>query len=182
MACLRIVRHPRACGLLGPRGGAAAAASRSGRSSRSGARRRRRGRCRRGSTRRTAGSPGSAGRSAASASRRTPAAGPCSSRRKIRVSRRGQLVGDLLDRDEAARAGRALDLEVVAVVVMELLQRLDDQEVDREPDRPAPVRVAAEQPDVGLARLVVRRVSVCAVARRTRTGARWWTCESARTP
>ena len=44
-----------------------------------------------------------------------------------------------------AGAGRALDPEVVAVVVVELLQRLDQQVVDREPDRPAPVRVAAEQ-------------------------------------
>src|SRR5687767_15446879 len=32
-----------------------------------------------------------------------------------------------------------------AVEVVELLQRLDQQEVDREPDRAAPVRVAAEE-------------------------------------
>src|SRR5688500_12301581 len=39
---------------------------------------------------------------------------------------------------------RALDAETFSEVVMELLERLDDEEVDREPDRPAPVRVAAK--------------------------------------
>src|SRR5204863_352174 len=37
---------------------------------------------------------------------------------------------------------------------MELLQGLNDEEVDRKPDRPAPVRVAPEQPAVGFGRLV----------------------------
>src|SRR5690349_3167916 len=55
-----------------------------------------------------------------------------------------ELFGHIVDRDEVARADRALDLEVIAVIVMELLQRLDDEEVDGKPDRPAPVRVAAE--------------------------------------
>src|SRR5678815_54646 len=63
---------------------------------------------------------------------------------------RAELLGHVVDRDEPARADRALDLEVIAVVVMELLQRFDDEEVDREPDRTAPVRVAAEQSRVGL--------------------------------
>ena len=45
--------------------------------------------------------------------------------------------------------------EVVAVVVVELLERLDQQVVDREPDRAAPVRVAAEQSRPRLGRLVV---------------------------
>jgi hypothetical protein len=39
--------------------------------------------------------------------------------------------------------------------VVESLERLDDQEVDREPDRPAPVRIAAEQPRRGFGRIVV---------------------------
>jgi hypothetical protein len=38
-----------------------------------------------------------------------------------------------------ATAGRALDFEVVAVVVMESLQCFNDQVVEGEPDRPAPV-------------------------------------------
>ena len=44
-----------------------------------------------------------------------------------------------------ARAGGALDFEIVAQVVVELLQRLDQQIIHRKPDRPAPVRIAAEQ-------------------------------------
>src|SRR2546427_6523302 len=43
-----------------------------------------------------------------------------------------------------ARARRAFYFEVVAVVVMELLERFDNQVVKRKPDWPAPVRVAAE--------------------------------------
>src|SRR5688572_31262528 len=57
---------------------------------------------------------------------------------------------DLVDRAQPAGAGRALHAEVVAVVVMKLLQRLDDEVVHREPDRAAPVRVAAEQAGVRL--------------------------------
>ena len=38
-----------------------------------------------------------------------------------------------------------LHFQGVAVVVVEFLQRFDDQEVDRKPDRPAPVRVASEK-------------------------------------
>ena len=41
---------------------------------------------------------------------------------------------------------------------MELLQRLDQQVVHREPDRAPPVRVAAEDPGGGLGRLVVHAV------------------------
>ena len=38
---------------------------------------------------------------------------------------------------------------------MEFLQRLDDQIVDGEPDRPSPVGVAAEQAGAGFRRLVI---------------------------
>ena len=44
-----------------------------------------------------------------------------------------------------SRAGGALYLELIAVVVMKLLQRLDQQKVHRKPDGTAPVRVAAFQ-------------------------------------
>src|SRR4051794_6631641 len=37
----------------------------------------------------------------------------------------GELVGDLIEAEELARAGRALHPEIVAVVVVELLDRLD---------------------------------------------------------
>src|SRR6266545_5588011 len=39
-----------------------------------------------------------------------------------------------------------LDLQLAAEEVVEALQRLDDEEVHREPDGPPPVRVAAEEP------------------------------------
>ena len=37
-----------------------------------------------------------------------------------------QFVGDVVDGDELAGPGRALRFEIVAVVVVELLQRLDE--------------------------------------------------------
>src|SRR5262245_53226940 len=61
-----------------------------------------------------------------------------------------------------SRAGRALDGEVVTVVVMKLLQRLDDQVIDREPDRSAPVRIAAEEARPRFGRFVVDRVELAA--------------------
>src|SRR6185503_12263438 len=65
------------------------------------------------------------------------------------------LLGDFPERQQSTRSGRTLDLVGVAEVMMKLLQRLDDQEVDGEPDRAAPVRVAAEQPAARFGRLVV---------------------------
>ena len=43
-----------------------------------------------------------------------------------------------------ARTSWTLNGEFVAIVMMEFLQRLDQQEIDREPDRPAPIGVAAK--------------------------------------
>src|SRR6185312_8678392 len=65
-----------------------------------------------------------------------------------------ELGRDLPEIEETAGAGRALDLQVVAVEVVESLQRLDEQVVDRKPDRSAPVRVTAEQPRARFPRLV----------------------------
>ena len=64
------------------------------------------------------------------------------------------LARDLAQVQLAPGAGRALDLEVVAVVAVQLEQRAQDHEVHREPDRPAPVRVAAEHAGVRLRRQV----------------------------
>src|SRR5438105_6787079 len=44
----------------------------------------------------------------------------------------------------ASRTGRAFDFEIVAVVVVEFLERLNEKIIDRQPDRPAPIRIAAE--------------------------------------
>src|SRR6266516_5184965 len=63
---------------------------------------------------------------------------------QLRQSAR-ELVGHFVDGFELAGAGRALDFEIVAVVVVKFLQRLDKQIIQRHPDRPAPVRVAAKQ-------------------------------------
>src|SRR6266545_6064671 len=56
----------------------------------------------------------------------------------------GQLGGDIPQGHELPGARGALDLETVAVEMVEPLDRLDQQEVHRYPDRPAPVGVAAE--------------------------------------
>src|SRR5262249_23511814 len=74
-----------------------------------------------------------------------------------------QLLADLPEVHHLSRPGRAFDLEVVAVAIVRevrviFLQRFDDQEVDREPHRPAPIRVAAEQPGLRLRRLVIYTV------------------------
>ena len=50
-----------------------------------------------------------------------------------------ELLGDLENRDIVTRTRRALDLEVVAIVVMKALQRLDDEKIHRHPDRTTPV-------------------------------------------
>src|SRR4051794_3053083 len=65
---------------------------------------------------------------------------------------------DLPERAFVSGSRRELDREVAPQVVVELLQRLDHQVVEREPDRAAPVRVAAEQMGVRVARLVANLV------------------------
>src|SRR5690349_21486725 len=47
-----------------------------------------------------------------------------------------QIAGHLIDRAMHARAARAFDEEFVPVVVMELLQRFNDQKVHGKPDGP----------------------------------------------
>src|SRR5687768_4772205 len=67
-------------------------------------------------------------------------------------------LGDLPERHHPPGSRRALHRVAVAEVVVELLERLDEQEVDRKPDRSAPVRVAPEEPTGGFGRLVVHPV------------------------
>src|SRR5438552_2085117 len=67
----------------------------------------------------------------------------------------GQLQADLPERHESVTARGAGHLEAVAVEVIELLERLDQEVVDGKPHRPAPVGVAAEEPARRLGRLVV---------------------------
>src|SRR5262249_55409010 len=73
-----------------------------------------------------------------------------------------KLLGNLIDAEIPPCARGTLDLEVISVIVVELLQRLDDQEVDGEPHGATPVGVTSEQARPGLIRLVVQleRVAV----------------------
>ena len=91
-----------------------------------------------------------------------------------------QVVGDLAERERVPAAGRVLDLEVVAEEPVVALEGADHEVVEREPDRPAPVGVAAEHRRRRLGRLVVDRrpdpldvelVGVLAVVRRHRAQA-----------
>src|SRR5580704_11352695 len=65
-----------------------------------------------------------------------------------------QLVRDVGKAEGLPRADRVFDAEIVAVIAVEAIQRLDQQEIDRHPDRPAPIGIAAEYPRPRLARLV----------------------------
>src|SRR5262245_65116519 len=49
-----------------------------------------------------------------------------------------------------ARTGGAFDFEGVAIVEIKLQQPTQDQHIDRQPDRPAPIGVSAEHSRVGL--------------------------------
>ena len=99
-------------------------------------------------------------RSGTARCRRTPAGARRSSGRKIDASRRPSSSATSNSVHCVARAGRALDLEVVAVVRVQVQQAAQDEVVDGEPHRPPPVRVAAEHPGVGLGRQVVHLVGL----------------------
>src|SRR4051794_6462173 len=53
---------------------------------------------------------------------------------------------------------RTFNEKIVTVVVVEFLDALYDEKIDRKPDRSAPVGVAAEQACAGLTRLVAHLV------------------------
>ena len=104
-------------------------------------------------------------------------------RPSVNVARQpaGDLRRDLEQVQLAPGAGRALDLEPVAVVAVQLEQAAQDDEVHREPHRAAPVRVAAEHAGVGLGRQVADLVAAGRPSR-TRTAASRWRREIARMP
>src|SRR5262249_14867195 len=62
-------------------------------------------------------------------------------RRQARADRPRHLA----QREALSGSGRILDREAVAIEVVVALERLHQEEVEREPDRAAPVGVAAEQ-------------------------------------
>src|SRR2546423_5823901 len=63
-------------------------------------------------------------------------------------------VRDFVQLQVAPGTSRAFDFEIVAVVVMKFLKRLDEQIIDRQPDRAAPIRVAAENICLRFGRIV----------------------------
>jgi hypothetical protein len=69
-----------------------------------------------------------------------------------------QLQRDFLQRQPGSRPYGAFDRELRAVEVVVPLQRLQHQEIDREPDRPPPIRVASEESGVPLGRHVVHPI------------------------
>src|SRR5262245_39913182 len=67
----------------------------------------------------------------------------------------GNLARDLPKSHHLSRPGGKLNLEAIAEIEVKFLQRLDQKKINREPDRPAPVGIPAEQPAARLRRLVV---------------------------
>ncbi len=68
-----------------------------------------------------------------------------------------QFVGHLRERHHHAAAGGALDFKFVAVVEVIPLDRFDQQVIQRKPDRPAPIAIAAEEVRLAVAGLVFER-------------------------
>src|SRR3974390_3243925 len=71
-----------------------------------------------------------------------------------------QFAGNIPQRKHPARSSWEFDLEVVTKVVMELLKRLDQKEIEGKPDWPAPVGIPTEQPRRRFAWIVVHPVHV----------------------
>ena len=71
---------------------------------------------------------------------------------------RAKFKGDLMKVHHAPRSGGAFDLEAVSVEMVVAFEGLEDEEVYREPDRPTPVRVAAEEASSGFARVIIDAV------------------------
>ena len=134
--------------------------ARRGPSSRSGARRRSPPRCRRGSTRGTAAGRATRGRRGTSRWSRRPGRWPSASGSQIETRRRDRSAATSRRRRRRPEPVGYSTVNVVAERLVPAQHRLDEQVVDREPDRAAPVGVAAEQVVRRLAGLVVDRREV----------------------
>jgi hypothetical protein len=71
---------------------------------------------------------------------------------------RAKFKGDLTKVHHTPRSGGAFDLEAVSIEMVVTFESLEDEEVYREPDRPTPVRIAAEEASSGFARVLVDAV------------------------
>ena len=56
----------------------------------------------------------------------------------------GNVIRNFIQRNLVARKCWAFHEEVIAVIMMKLLERFHDQVIDREPDRTPPIRIASE--------------------------------------
>src|SRR5712664_2622830 len=72
----------------------------------------------------------------------------------------GNFRGDLPEIGFAAGMRGALNFEIFPEVVVKFLERFHKQIVDRKPNRPAPVRISAEQARRGFGRLVIDAVRI----------------------
>src|SRR5947207_1791221 len=71
---------------------------------------------------------------------------------------RAKFKSDLTKAHHATGSGGALHLEAVSIEMVVAFEGLEDEEVNREPDRPTPVRVAAEEATTGFAGIIVDAV------------------------
>ena len=71
---------------------------------------------------------------------------------------RAKFKGNLTEVHHVPRSSGAFDLEAVSIEMVVAFEGLDDEEVYREPDRPTPVRVAAEEASSGFAGVIVDAV------------------------
>src|ERR1700693_611113 len=75
---------------------------------------------------------------------------------------RAKFVHDSLKIHHPTRTGRTFHLQPIAIEMVVPLQCLDQQIVDGEPNRSAPIRVAAEEVGAGFAGMVVDAM-LCAI-------------------
>ena len=80
--------------------------------------------------------------------------------KKDRGDSLGKQTGGFAKRDPVAGTGGKLHLEAVSIEMVISLERLDDHEVDRHPDRSTPVRVAAKHAGLPLPRFVIHGVNL----------------------
>jgi hypothetical protein len=85
-------------------------------------------------------------------------AAPLRVRQKEAAQTATQVIRHLLEVEHPAGPGWALHLQAVTVEVVVTFQGLNEQVIDREPHRAAPVGVAAEEAGCGLAGLVVHPI------------------------
>src|SRR5216683_701573 len=65
------------------------------------------------------------------------------------------LIGDFSKAAHASRTHRALHSKLIAIIAVKPVERFDNQIIERHPYRPAPIRIATEDPRIRIARHVI---------------------------